>query len=440
MVSKVKSYPASLFFLHPENNRKQMLYHLFDYINNQFDLPGAGLFRYISFRAGGALIFSLLISMLFGQRIIKYLQAKQIGETVRDLGLHGQKEKEGTPTMGGIIIILAILLPCILWARLDNVYVLLMIAVTLCLFFIGYLDDYIKVFKKNKQGLKAITKLTGQIAVGLIVALTLLYNKNVLIRVTEKEAIANQFEIMEKLPGTANPDNPEVLVHARSLSTNVPFTKGNVFDYAGILRWMGDASGTLTPLLYILIIIFIITAVSNAVNITDGLDGLATGVSSIVGVTLGVFAYVSGNSIFADYLGIYFIPNSGELVIFTACLIGACIGFLWYNAYPATVFMGDTGSLTLGGIIATLAVVLRKELLLPILCGIFLIEILSVMVQVSYFKYTRRKYGEGRRIFKMAPLHHHYQKSGMHESKIVNRFWIVAVLLAVVTIITLKIR
>jgi len=417
-----------------------MLYHLFEYINQKVDIPGAGLFRYISFRAGGALIFSLLISMIFGNRIIRYLRAKQIGESVRDLGLNGQKEKEGTPTMGGIIIILAIVIPCLLWARLDNVYILLMLFVTCWLFLIGFLDDYIKVFKKNKQGLKAKTKLIGQIGVGLIVALTLLYNKHVLIRLPEAEALVNQYEIVEKLPASTDPARSQTLVHARSLSTNVPFTKGNVFDYSDLLTWMGPLGQSLTPLLYILIVIFIVTAVSNGSNITDGLDGLATGVSAIVGVTLGVFAYVSGNAIFADYLGIYFIPNSSELVIFTACFIGACIGFLWYNAYPATVFMGDTGSLTLGGIVATLAVVLRKELLLPVLCGIFFIEILSVLVQVSYFKYTRKKYGEGRRIFKMSPLHHHFQKMGMHEAKIVNRFWILAVLLAVVTIITLKIR
>lgn len=417
-----------------------MLYHLFEYINQHIDLPGAGLFRYISFRAGGALIFSLLISMIFGNRVIKYLRNKQIGESVRDLGLTGQKEKEGTPTMGGIIIILAIVVPCLLWARLDNVYILLMLLVTCWLFLIGFLDDYIKVFKKNKQGLKAKTKLIGQIGVGLIVALTLMYNKHVLIRLPETDAIANQYEIVEKLPASTDPTNDRVLVHARSLSTNVPFTKGNVFDYSDLLSWIGPAGQSLTPWLYILIVIFIVTAVSNGSNITDGLDGLATGVSAIVGVTLGVFAYVSGNAIFADYLGIYFIPNSSELVIFTSCFIGACIGFLWYNSYPATVFMGDTGSLTLGGIIATLAIVLRKELLLPVLCGIFFIETLSVMIQVSYFKYTKRKYGEGRRIFRMSPLHHHFQKTGMHEAKIVNRFWILAVLLAVVTIITLKIR
>lgn len=417
-----------------------MLYHLFEYINKHVDLPGAGLFRYISFRAGGALIFSLLISMIFGNRIIRYLRTKQIGESVRDLGLNGQKEKEGTPTMGGIIIILAIVAPCLLWARLDNVYILLMLLVTCWLFLIGFLDDYIKVFKKNKQGLKAKTKLIGQIGVGLIVALTLMYNKNVMIRLPETEAIGNQFEIVEKLPASTDPSNTGTLVHARTLSTNVPFTKGNVFDYSDLLAWIGPVGESLTPFLYILIVIFIVTAVSNGSNLTDGLDGLATGVSAIVGVTLGVFAYVSGNAIFADYLGIYFIPNSSELVIFTACFIGACIGFLWYNSYPATVFMGDTGSLTLGGIIATLAIVLRKELLLPVLCGIFFIEILSVLIQVSYFKYTKKKYGEGRRIFKMSPLHHHFQKSGMHEAKIVNRFWILAVLLAVVTIITLKIR
>lgn len=415
-----------------------MLYHLFEYINNHFDIPGAGLFRYISFRAGGALIFSLIISIVFGSRIIKSLRNKQIGETVRDLGLSGQKEKEGTPTMGGIIIVMAIVIPCLLWARLDNVYVLLMLFVTLWLFMIGFIDDYIKVYKKNKEGLKAKTKLAGQIVAGLIVALTLMYNKHVLIRLTEAEATQAKYEIVEHLSKTA--EGQENMVHARALSTNVPFFKGNVFDYSKLLGWMGEGAKKLTPLLYILLVIFIITAVSNGSNLTDGIDGLATGVSAIVGVTLGVFAYVSGNSIFANYLGIYFIPNSAELVIFTSCFIGACIGFLWYNAYPASVFMGDTGSLTLGGIIATLAIVLRKELLIPILCGIFLVEICSVMLQVSYFRYTKKKYGEGRRILRMSPLHHHFQKGGMHEVKIVNRFWIIAVLLAVVTIITLKIR
>ncbi len=416
-----------------------MLYHLFDYINNRFDIPGAGLFKYISFRAGGALIFSLIISIIFGQNIINRLKKKQIGESVRNLGLLGQKEKEGTPTMGGIIIVMAIVIPCILWARLDNVYILLMLFVTLWLFAIGFLDDYIKVFRKNKEGLQAKTKLAGQIVAGLVVALTLMYNKHVLVRLTEAEAVANQYEIVEHLPhSTENPK--QTLVHARALSTNVPFVKGNVFDYTKLLSWMGEGAKKLTPILYILLVIFIITAVSNGSNLTDGIDGLATGVSSIVGVTLGVFAYVSGNSFFADYLGIFYIPNSAELVIFTACFIGACIGFLWYNAYPASVFMGDTGSLTLGGIIATLAIVLRKELLIPVLCGIFLVEICSVMIQVSYFKYTKKKYGEGRRIFRMSPLHHHFQKGGMHEVKIVNRFWIIAVLLAVITIITLKIR
>ncbi|MBP9743885.1 MAG: phospho-N-acetylmuramoyl-pentapeptide-transferase, partial [Saprospiraceae bacterium] len=324
------------------------------------------------------------------------------------------------------------------WARLDNVYILLMLFVTLWLFMIGFIDDYIKVYKKNKEGLKAKTKLAGQIVAGLIVALTLMYNKHVLIRLTEAEATQAKYEIVEHLSKTA--EGQENMVHARALSTNVPFFKGNVFDYSKLLGWMGEGAKKLTPLLYILLVIFIITAVSNGSNLTDGIDGLATGVSAIVGVTLGVFAYVSGNSIFANYLGIYFIPNSAELVIFTSCFIGACIGFLWYNAYPASVFMGDTGSLTLGGIIATLAIVLRKELLIPILCGIFLVEICSVMLQVSYFRYTKKKYGEGRRIFRMSPLHHHFQKGGMHEVKIVNRFWIIAVLLAVVTIITLKIR
>lgn len=417
-----------------------MLYYLFEYINQQIDLPGARLFKYISFRAGGALIFSLIISILYGNKIINLLRRKQIGETVRDLGLAGQKEKSGTPTMGGIIIILAILIPCLLWARLNNVYILLMLFVTIWLAVIGFLDDYIKVFQKNKEGLKAKTKLVGQIICGLAVALTLMYHKDVQIRLTEAEATASGYEIIEKVSAKDNEGNVNTLVHARALSTNVPFVKGNVFDYSKLLGWISDRAKKATPILYALLVILILVSVSNGANLTDGIDGLATGVSGIVGVTLIVFAYVSGNAIFADYLGIYFIPNCGELVIFTSCFIGACIGFLWWNSFPATVFMGDTGSLALGGIIATLAIVLRKELLVPVFCGIFLIENLSVVMQVAYFKYTKKKYGEGRRIFRMSPLHHHYQKSGMHEVKIVNRFWIMAILLAVIAIITLKIR
>ena len=417
-----------------------MLYYLFEYINQHIDLPGSGLFKYISFRAGGALIFSLIISILYGNRIIHFLRRKQIGETVRDLGLAGQKEKAGTPTMGGIIIILAILIPCLLWARLDNVYILLMLFVTIWLSLIGFLDDYIKVFQKNKEGLKAKTKLAGQVICGLVVAITLMYNKNVQIRLTEAEAIESGYEIVEKVSIKDNAGNANTLVHARALSTNVPFVKGNVFDYSKLIGWMGERAKKATPILYVLLVIFILVSVSNGANLTDGIDGLATGVSGIVGVTLIVFAYVSGNAIFADYLGIYFIPNSGELVIFTSCFIGACIGFLWWNSFPATVFMGDTGSLALGGVIATLAIVLRKELLVPVFCGIFLIENFSVVLQVAYFKYTKKKYGEGRRIFRMSPLHHHYQKGGMHEVKIVNRFWITAIFLAVLAIITLKIR
>lgn len=417
-----------------------MLYYLFEYINQHIDLPGSGLFKYISFRAGGALIFSLIISILYGNRIINFLRRKQIGETVRDLGLAGQKEKAGTPTMGGIIIILAILIPCLLWARLDNLYILLMLFVTIWLSLIGFLDDYIKVFQKNKEGLKAKTKLAGQVICGLVVAITLMYNENVQIRLTEAEAIESGYEIVEKVSIKDNAGNANTLVHARALSTNVPFVKGNVFDYSKLIGWMGERAKKATPILYVLLVIFILVSVSNGANLTDGIDGLATGVSGIVGVTLIVFAYVSGNAIFADYLGIYFIPNSGELVIFTSCFIGACIGFLWWNSFPATVFMGDTGSLALGGVIATLAIVLRKELLVPVFCGIFLIENFSVVLQVAYFKYTKKKYGEGRRIFRMSPLHHHYQKGGMHEVKIVNRFWITAIFLAVLAIITLKIR
>ncbi len=445
MVSKVKSYPAFLFFNNHAERRKnikyKMLYHIFEYLNSHFDIPGGGLFKYISFRAGGALIFSLIISILFGRRIIDALRKKLIGESIRDLGLHGQMEKKGTPTMGGVIIIMSIVIPCVLWARLNNVYVLLMLFVTIWLFIIGFLDDYIKVFKKNKEGMKARTKLAGQIVCGLVVALTLMYNKNVLIRLSETEANQSGYEIVNKVYPKENlPNNNQQLVHARALSTNVPFIKGNVFDYSKLVSWIGTRGKNLTPFVYILMVILVIVSVSNGANLTDGLDGLATGVSAIAGFTLIIFAYVSGNAILADYLNVYFIPNSGELVIYAACFVGACIGFLWWNSYPAQVFMGDTGSLALGGIIATLAIVLRKELLVPVLCGIFLIENVSVVLQVSYFKYTKKKYGEGRRIFKMSPLHHHYQKSGYHEQKIVNRFWIVAVLLAVISIITLKIR
>lgn len=405
-------------------------------------LPGAGLFDYISFRAGVALIISLMISMLFGGRIVKLLHRLQVGETVRDLGLAGQKQKQGTPTMGGVIIIMAILIPCLLMARLDNVYIILLVISTIWMSVIGFIDDYIKVFKKNKQGLKGIFKVLGQIGLGLLIALTMVFHEDIVVRMDVKKArevgVSMEQQIGEiQLVKTEDGKTIEKGDFKTNL-TNVPFVKSNRLNYAWFLPF--KQAEKYVWLLFIPLVIFIVTAVSNASNLTDGLDGLATGISGIIGATLGVFAYVSGNAIAANYLSILHLPGAGELVIFAACFVGGCLGFLWYNSFPAQVFMGDTGSLTLGGIIAAMAVVLRKELLIPILCGIFLMETLSVIVQVFYFKYTRKKYGEGRRIFLMSPLHHHYQKKGMHEVKIVLRFWIVAILLAAFTVITLKIR
>jgi phospho-N-acetylmuramoyl-pentapeptide-transferase len=418
-----------------------MLTHLFEYLDRLLDIPGSGLFRYITFRAGGAIILSLLISMVFGAGIIRKLKRLQIGETVRDLGLTGQKEKEGTPTMGGIIIVLAIVIPCLLLARLDNIYIQLMLLSTIWMAVIGFMDDYIKVFKKNKEGLKAIFKIIGQVGLGLIVGLVMLYHEDVTVRMPIEEAEKGGYTIVETYKVyDSSTDAVLQYAHVKTTLTNIPFVKSNRLDYQKLLWFLGDNAGTWAWILFIPIIILIVTAVSNAANLTDGIDGLATGISGIIAATLGVFAYVSSNAIFSQYLGILFLPDSAELVIFAACLVGACVGFLWYNAYPAQIFMGDTGSLTLGGIIAALAIVLRKELLIPILCGIFLIENLSVMIQVGYFKYTRKKYGTGKRVFLMSPLHHHYQKQGMHEAKIVARFWIVGILLAVFTIITLKIR
>ncbi|MFN3404718.1 MAG: phospho-N-acetylmuramoyl-pentapeptide-transferase [Cytophagaceae bacterium] len=403
-----------------------MLYYLFDFLEREFDVIGAGVFRYISFRAGMAMFISLLIAMLLGRRVINFLRRKQIGETIRDLGLHGQMEKKGTPTMGGIIIIACILVPTALLARLDNVYVVLLVISTVWMGVIGFLDDYIKVFKKNKEGLQGKFKIIGQVGLGLIVGLVLYFNENVRVRTYLSPAVQESDGIVS---GT--------FVEHKSLVTTIPFMKNNELNYSDLFAFMGE---DLTWIPFVLLVIFIITAVSNGANITDGIDGLAAGTSSIIGVTLGVFAYVSGNAIFADYLNIMFIPNSSEIVIFCAAFVGACVGFLWVNSYPAQVFMGDTGSLTIGGIIAVLAIAIRKELLIPVLCGIFLVENLSVMIQVAYFKYTKKKYGEGRRIFLMSPLHHHYQKKGMHEAKIVTRFWIVGVLLAILTLATLKLR
>lgn len=421
-----------------------MLINLIEWLQKLFgDIPGAGLFQYITFRAGLAVILSLIISMLFGGRIIRFLRQLQIGETVRDLGLEGQKQKEGTPTMGGLIIIMAILIPSLLVAKLDNVYIILMIISTVWMAVIGFVDDYIKVFLKNKEGLSGKFKILGQVGLGLIIGITMMTSDDVTVRMDTETAEHIGFSESQMVQGPFYIGEGNTVAEKadyKASLTNVPFLKGNRFDYAWVLPMEESKAERWVWLLFIPLVIFIVTAVSNAANLTDGIDGLATGVSGIIALTLGVFAYVSGNAIAANYLDILHLPGTGELVIFAACVVGACIGFLWYNAFPAQVFMGDTGSLTLGGIIAALAIVLRKELLIPLLCGIFVVENLSVMLQVAYFKYTKKKYGEGRRIFKMSPLHHHYQKLGMHESKIVTRFWIVGIMLAVITVITLKIR
>lgn len=417
-----------------------MLYYLFNYLDKYFDFPGAGVFQYISFRTSMAVIMSLIISLLIGRRIIDFLQKKQIGEIVRDLGLEGQIQKKGTPTMGGLIILSAILIPTLLFARIYNVYIILILITTLWLGLIGFIDDYIKVFKKDKEGLAGRFKIMGQIGLGIIIATTLYFNENVLVR----ERLAEK-PLYSSIELTSYNDADKLQTETRtqdvkSTKTTIPFFKNNQFDYADLLGFMGDSAKDYTYWAYLFVVILIITAVSNGANITDGLDGLATGISAIIGATLGILAYVSGNAVFADYLNIMFIPNSGELVVFAGAFLGACIGFLWYNSYPAQVFMGDTGSLALGGVIATFAIMIRKELLIPVLCGVFLVENLSVIIQVAYFKYTKKKYGEGRRIFLMSPLHHHYQKKGYHEAKIVTRFWVVGIMLAVLTIVTLKLR
>ncbi|MBK9742239.1 MAG: phospho-N-acetylmuramoyl-pentapeptide-transferase [Saprospiraceae bacterium] len=418
-----------------------MLYHFFEYVDKYYNVPGAGLFQYITFRAAFAIILSLIISLVFGGKIITKLKRMQIGETVRELGLDGQKAKEGTPTMGGIIIIMAILIPCLLLAKLDNVYIWLMIFTTIWLGLIGGADDYIKVFLKNKDGLSGKTKIFGQVILGLIVGITMLISNDVVIRMPLQDAKAGGYEIIKEyeipLPRVNDISRMTEMAYVKTTLTNVPFLKDNNFDYKYLASFFGDNTDLWLSIIFTLVVIFIVTAVSNAANLTDGIDGLAAGTSAVIAATLGVFAYVSGNTIIADYLNVFYIPNSAELVVFSACFLGACIGFLWHNSFPARVFMGDTGSLTIGGIIAVLAILLRKELLIPILCGIFVAENLSVMLQVSYFKYTKKKYGEGRRIFKMSPLHHHFQKDGMHEAKIVTRFGII---LAIVSVITLKIR
>ncbi len=407
-----------------------MLYYLFNYLDQEYDVPGAGLFQYISFRAGLAILLALLIAQVFGDKLIRMLQRNQVGESIRDLGLEGQMEKKGTPTMGGLIILLAILAPTLLFARLDNIYIILMLVSTVWLGAIGFLDDYIKVFKKNKEGLAGKFKIIGQVGIGLIVGFALFFSEEVTVREYLSSAGA----------AVSDAANSFSFRDVRKMVTTIPFAKNNELDYHQFFSFASPVLGQYARFLYIPLVIIIITAVSNGANITDGIDGLAAGTSAIIGITLAIFAWVSGNTIFADYLNIMFIPNTGELVIFCTAFVGACIGFLWYNSYPAQVFMGDTGSLAIGGIIAVLALILRKELLIPVLCGIFLVENLSVMLQVSYFKYTKKKYGEGRRIFKMSPLHHHYQKLGYHEAKIVSRFWIVGIMLAILTLATLKIR
>ena len=414
-----------------------MLYYLFDYLND-LNFPGAGMFQYITFRSAMAIIISLIISLFFGKKLIGFLQKKQIGETIRDLGLEGQPQKKGTPTMGGIIILTSILIPVILLGDILNSYVILMIITTIWLGLIGFVDDYIKVFKKNKKGLSGKFKILGQIVLGIIIGLVFYFSDDIKIRenITDQQG-NSKTEFIEKDDCVVEVN---VTQDVKSTKTTIPFFKNNEFDYESLVLFLGENSSKWVWIVFVLAVILIVTAVSNGANMTDGLDGLAAGSSAVIGATLGILAYVSGNTIFANYLNIMYIPNSGELVIFASAFIGAMIGFLWYNSYPAQVFMGDTGSLALGGIIAVFAILIRKELLIPILCGIFFVENLSVVLQVTYFKYTKRKYGEGKRIFKMAPLHHHYQKKGYVEPKIVTRFWIVAIMLAVLTIITLKVR
>jgi phospho-N-acetylmuramoyl-pentapeptide-transferase len=422
-----------------------MFYYLFHYLDQHFNFPGAGVFQYISFRAALALLSSLIISMIFGKRIINYIRKKQIGETIRELGLEGQNEKAGTPTMGGLIILAAIIIPTLLFAKIHNVYIVLMLISTIWLGCIGFLDDYIKVFKKNKEGLKGKFKVVGQIGIGLLVGAVFYFHPDVVIkeRVTANQQSAYSFdEAISTNKDLALPKYSTTPI--KTIKTTIPFVKNNEFDYVSVLSVMGDKAVKDGWLIFIPIVILIVTAVSNGANITDGIDGLAAGTSAIIGTTLGILAYVSGNTVFADYLNIMYIPNTGELVVFMAAFVGACVGFLWYNAFPAQVFMGDTGSLALGGIIAVFAIAIRKELLIPILCGVFLIENLSVIMQVFYFKYQRKKHGlefaKANRLFKMAPLHHHYQKSGFHESKIVMRFFIIGIMLAALTIVTLKLR
>jgi phospho-N-acetylmuramoyl-pentapeptide-transferase len=410
-----------------------MLYYLFDFLEKNYQFPGASVFQFITFRAALAILLSLLFSTIFGKRIIVALQRKQVGESVRDLGLDGQLEKAGTPTMGGIIIILATLIPVLLFAKLDNIYVILLIVTMLWMGAVGFTDDYIKVFKKNKEGLSGKFKVLGQVGLGLFVGSVMYFHPGITIKTEKVNPVFETELITQNSPREFN-------VAEQSLKTTIPFVKDNEFDYSDLVTWMGDEYAKYAWLVFIPIVIFIITAVSNGANLTDGIDGLAAGSSAIIVFVLAIFAFISGNIVFSDYLNVMFIPNLGEMVVFIAAFVGALIGFLWYNTYPAQVFMGDTGSLTIGGVIAVIAIAVRKELLIPVLCGIFFAESLSVILQVAYFKYTRKKYGEGRRIFLMSPLHHHYQKKGYHESKIVTRFWIVGILLAILTVVTLKLR
>ena len=409
-----------------------MLYYLFEYLDKTMDIPGTGVFQYITFRSALAFMLSLLLSTIYGKRVVGFLRKQQIGETVRELGLAGQNEKAGTPTMGGLIIIFATLIPVLLFAKLQNIYIVLLIVTTLWMGTIGFIDDYIKIFKKDKQGLKGIFKVFGQVGLGFIVGSVLYFNPTVTIRTdTAKSDIfrASTENVIKQAP-----------VFEKSTATTIPFFKNNQFDYAELLAWTGEGYENWACLIFIPMVIFIITAVSNGANLTDGIDGLAAGTSAVSVLALGIFTFVSGNIIFSNYLNIMYIPYSGEMTVFIAAFVGALIGFLWYNSYPASVFMGDTGSLTIGGVIAVLAIAVRKELLIPLLCGIFLVENFSVVLQVAYFKYTKKRFGEGRRIFLMAPLHHHYQKKGYHESKIVTRFWIVSIMLAILSIVTLKLR
>jgi phospho-N-acetylmuramoyl-pentapeptide-transferase len=413
-----------------------MLYYLFNYLDHNFTIPGVGVFQYITFRMAMAVITSLFVTTVYGRKMIDFLRHKQVGETVRNLGLEGQMQKQGTPTMGGIIILMGILIPTLLFAKLENIYIILMLVTTIWLGAIGFLDDYIKVFKKNKEGLAGRFKITGQVGLALIIGWTMYFHQDIVIRQEVKLPVKYDLPVEYHMRGNHAVYTQDI----KSTKTTMPFYKNNEFDYGKVLKFMGHGYEKYALVVFLFFTIVIITAVSNGANITDGIDGLATGTSAIVGITLAILAYVSGNTVIADYLNIMYIPNSGELVIFAGAFVGACVGFLWYNSYPAQVFMGDTGSLAIGGIIAVFAIMIRKELMVPLLCGIFLVENLSVIMQVSYFKYTRRKYGEGRRIFLMSPLHHHFQKKGFHEAKIVTRFWIVGIILAVVTVITLKLR